>query len=411
MTERSEAEFADFIDNLATQLIDHAPTFESFVAAMPGVLPDEALASLRRMNGPQAERLATDAANDRAGSIIDQCAALPLPHPLDSEFRFDEMTARILARGLIEATRSGDEILLIGVPTVAIELAVAKEDRRIRFLGPDNCVTAAVQAAFQGRELLLDQGPGGTAAAALLDPPWYATPMAELIQVGAWGCRQGARLNLVLPPIGTRPEVELDRSTFLALAAEAGMTPTGISAPVCYRTPLFELAALERQGIARLPSWRRGDAVEFITQAAATRHLWQRPVTTEFSVQGVRLRLAPGATGAGPTLVPIEGHEVFSSVSQRAPGRSQATLWTTTNRAFWVDPAATTSAFSRLARDPTLWHLGLNWQKKEHRYVECVDTGDQLAHQLVELVGRELDDARRLVGDGAWLKAEMDWRS
>ena len=33
----------------------------------------------------------------------------------------------------------------------------------------------------------------------------------------------------------------------------------------------------------------------------------------------------------------------------------------------------------------------------------CVAADDRLIHQLVELVGRELDDARRLVGDGAWL--------
>lgn len=410
MTSSPTVGFTDFVDNLALQLVGHSPTFESFVIAMPGVLPDEALASLHRMTGPQAERLAADAANDRAGSLIDQCAALPLPHPLDSEFRFDDTTAKILARGLIAATRPGDEILLIGVPTVAIELAAIAEDRTIRFLGPDNCVTAAVRDAFANRTILLDQGPGRTAAAALLDPPWYAAPMSELIQICAWGCREGALAKLVMPPIGTRPEIAVDRSAFLNFAAEAGMVQTGTSAPVCYRTPLFELAALERQGIARLPSWRRGEVVEFKVGASAGLRTWQAPQTIEFSFAGVRLRLVSGDPGGGATLVPIAGQEVFPSVSVRAPGRSRATLWTTTNRAFAVDLAAAQAAFSDLALNPELLQARLYAQQNNTLAENHVETSGELIHQLVELVGRELGDARRLVGDGAWLKAEMDWR-
>jgi len=53
------------------KLVGHSPTFESFVAALPGVLPDEALSALRRIGGPNAERLAADAATDRAGDLID----------------------------------------------------------------------------------------------------------------------------------------------------------------------------------------------------------------------------------------------------------------------------------------------------------------------------------------------------
>ena len=402
--------FAAFVDGLAAQLAAISPTFESFVAAMPGVLPDEALASLHRISDDQARRLIADAANDRAGPLVDQCAALPLPHPLDSEFRFDATTAAILARSLVDATRAGDEILLIGVPSVAVELATMNVDRVIRFLGPDNCVTRAVRSAFEGQRLEIEQGTGHTAAAALLDPPWYEEPMSDLIAICAHGLKGDAIMQLVLPPIGTRPEIARDRSTFLAAAATAGFRQTGTSGPVCYRTPLFELAAMERQGIARLRSWRRGEAVEFLMGEAGLARTWSQPRADELSFRGVRLRLVPGDKIGGATLIPIDGHEVFPSVSARAPGRSKAALWTTTNRAFSVDFDLAFAALTKLAGRPDLLHLGIYGTENDHSTDQGVEPSTQLIHQLAKLIGRELDDARRLVGDGAWLKTDLDWR-
>ena len=58
-------EFATFVDDLAAKLVEHSPTFEAFVVAMPGVLPDEALAALRRIPGPHAANLIADAGVDR----------------------------------------------------------------------------------------------------------------------------------------------------------------------------------------------------------------------------------------------------------------------------------------------------------------------------------------------------------
>lgn len=405
-------EFVAFVDELALKLVDSSPTFESFVAALPGVLPDEALSALRRIGGPNAERLATDAATDRAGHLIDQCAMLPLPHPLDSEFRFDEATARMLASALVEATKAGDEILLIGVPSVAIELSAMDVDRQVRFLGPDNSVTDAVRAAFNGERLVLAQGPGRTAAAALLDAPWYADPMVELIEICAHGCRNRAPVNLTFPRLGTRPEIVADRAAYLAAAASAGLLPTGASDLVCYRTPLFELAALERQGIARLPSWRSGEMLEFVATAEVASRPWLRPRVTELTVFGTRLRLISGTKSGASGLELIDEHEVFRSVSSRASGRSRATLWTTTNRAFAVDPSLACHALSEMANQHSgnVLYLGFFESQNDLSNPAHVAPAEELIHQLTELVGRELHDARRLVGDGAWLKTGMDWR-
>jgi hypothetical protein len=406
-------EFSTFVDALAATLIRHSPTFESFVIAMPGVLPDEALAALHRIPGADAARLIADARVDRAGPRIDQCVQLPLPHPLDSEFRFDTATAEILATALVDATVDGDELLLIGVPTVAVVLSGMNVDRRIRFLGPDNSVTSAVRLVFRDDRFLLDQGEGRTAAAALVDPPWYRPAMRELIRVSASGCRAGARLNLILPPIGTRPDVVADREACLGFAQEAGLRSTGRGGPVSYRTPLFELAAMERQGIARLANWRRGETREFVVASQCVPFAeWMQPRSPEFMVGGIRLMLAP-RTGAGPDeLVPIGSHEVFPSVSARAPGRNAGTLWTTTNRAFAVDFKRAHDALATLAGlDPEVLLSGFRMEKNDLALPSGVAAESKLIQQLVELVGREGADARRLVGDGAWHEMAMEWRS
>jgi hypothetical protein len=404
--------FTSFVDGLAVGLLELSPTFESFVHGMPGVLPDEALASLRRIGGTHAERLLADALTDRAPAFLDQANLLPLPHPLDSEFRFNVDTAQILAGALLDATRDGDEILLIGVPSVAVELAASGADRRFRYLGPDNCVTAAVGDAISDGRLVREQGKGCTAAAALLDPPWYPQPMRHLLKVGAFGCHPGALLNLVLPSLGTRPEIELDRETFVGFALEAGLTRTNSGGPVCYRTPLFELAALERQGIARLPNWRRGDVIGFrVGERTIDAAPWSAPRAMELTVDGVRLRLVPGASGGTENLVPISDREVFPSVSARASGRGAATLWTTTNRAFLVDPNLAQQALSAIATSPTgVLQSGLNSVENGRTGCSCVAAVESLIHQVSELIGRELFDARRLVGDDAWLKTGVEWR-
>ena len=401
-----------FMGKLTRDLLELSPTFEAFVQGMPGVLPHEALASLRMLGGRDADRLIADAASDRAPRSLDQGALLPLPHPLDSEFRFDIDTARILAKGLLNETRDGDEILLIGVPSVAIELAASGADRRLRYLGPDNCVTAAVRNAIGDGRLLLGQGDGGTAAAALLDPPWYHEPMQHLIGISAFGCRPGATVHLVLPSLGTRPEVDVDRAAFIGYAVEAGLIPVQIGAPVYYRTPLFELAALEQQGIGRLPSWRRGDIAGFrVGDRKVDAAPWIAPRSTELTVQGIRLRIVPGKKGGARHLSKIGDHEVFPSVSARASGRDAATLWTTTNRAFLVDFDAARRAMEAIANEFSgVLQTRLYSDENGERPLSRVADDDSLIHQLKELIGRELFDARRLVGDDGWCKTAVEWR-
>jgi hypothetical protein len=410
--------FRAFVDRFAAIMSPDCETFGQLVGALPGVLPDETLASLRRLNRSSdnlqhIKRLLADARRDRAPSILNQGPGLPLPHPLDSEFRFDENTAGWLADALVAATHDGDEILLVGTPTVAMVLAALPVDRQVRFVGPDDCVTSAVAAAFGRHRLLLGEGGVPRAAAALTDPPWYTASVEIMLGICARGCRTGAPVWMVVPPVGTKAEAAEDRRAFIQIARRLGLRPTSSTKTVLYRTPLFELAAMERQGIARLDAWRRGDVVELVAHSTSmpSAAISVRD-TSELTIGGVRLRLSTSVRVWPPVLTPVVAGEVFPSVSSRAPGRTSANLWTSGNRAFMVHVGCAQVAMAELAHCANrVLHGKPTVNQNDLNRLAGIAPSNRLIHQLIGLIGRELDDARRLVGDGAWLEAVTGWRS
>jgi hypothetical protein len=64
----------------------------------------------------------------------------------------------------------------------------------------------------------------------------------------------------------------------------------------------------------------------------------------------------------------------------------------------------------QIARHPDVLQMGFSSSEIDPALVSGIAVGGGLIHQLSELIGRETADARRLVGDGAWLETAMEWR-
>jgi hypothetical protein len=408
--------FEGWLDQLAKEAAGSASSFAQFVGLLPGVPPDQAMACLNRMSASsearQVQFLLMDAAIDHAPPFLDQSARLPLPHPADSEFRFDNLTAQRLAAQLVRQTNDGDEILLVGTPTVALALADLQVDRRIRFVGSDDCVTDAIRNALSPNLVTIGAAAGRTASVALVDPPWYAEPMRAMISTCARGVKLGGVVWIVMPAIGTKLDAADDRLDFQRFAKSCGMRQSGRSAEVTYRTPLFELAAIEQQGIARLENWRSADVFEMIVrEEVAVPSLQPPPRVIELTTGGLRLRLANCTQKRPLQLVPISSHEVFPSVSFRAAGRRSATLWTSGNRAFNVDATTAFAALSAISdRNEGVLHGRLTLPQNATYSNKDIEPTRRLIHELLELIDREKSDARRLVGDGAWLDTAKGWK-
>lgn len=408
--------FETWLDHQASEAISSALSFAHFVGLLPGVPPDQALACLKRVSvsdsSRQVEYLLADAAIDHAPQFLDQCARLPLPHPADSEFRFDNPTAQRLAVQLVSQTKDGDEILLVGTPTVALALADLHVDRRIRFVGSDDCITDAVLDALSPNLARIGQAAGRTASIALVDPPWYTEPMRAMISICARSVKVGGVVWIAMPAIGTKEDAVYDRMDFTRFAKTCGLEQSGLSAEVTYRTPLFELAAIERQGIARLENWRNADVFEMkVRQEVVIPTPPPPPRPIELTTGGLRLRLTNCPQKRPLSLAPISTHEVFPSVSFRAAGRQAASLWTSGNRALNVDSTAAFAALSVISTQ----HEGVlqgRLTPPQNATLTNIDVEptNRLIHELLELIDREKSDARRLVGDGAWLDTAKGWK-
>lgn len=402
------------IDRLLVDAVPGASHFAALLPSMQGAGPADVLLGLRRMREnaglrPAAEALLLDAARqaDRQ-PLVDQPAALPLPHPLDSEWRFGPTSVAEIVGRLLAATAPGDELLLVGTPSVAVALSRTDADRTIRFVGPDDLISAEVRRLFVGDPRLV-RGDGTKAAAAVVDPPWYGGPFAEMLAVCARGCRRAAPVLTVMPRAATRPGMGDDLDDVLATALALGLRPTGADTfEVRYRTPLFEACALEQGGVRPdLGEWRRGDCVTLVRGAEEPVSVARtaREEHVELMLDGCRVRLTLGAGPARAELSPVEGHEVSASVSARSPTRRSANLLTTSNRALRVDEDACLRAFGAIAAgEGIVLPPGLTRRRIESAGRDRVESNVDLIHSIHELFARETADAARLVGDGSWLR-------
>jgi hypothetical protein len=387
-------------------------SFSALVAAAKGRHPIELLADLRSDASPDAQGLAREAeATPVRTPALLQGDGLALPHPLDAEWRFSAETAHTLVRHAVEATHPGDKIYLLGVPTVILAAAESAADRRFCVGCEDNVIGAGLATRI-ANDLRFQQRTAGDCGAAVVDPPWYPQVFAGLLGMAASACRLGAAIFVGTPPLGVRPTSEAERADLLATATRLGL---GLSAQdpggLIYRTPAFEAAAMHAAGLHLwLPAWRRGDLLVFRRD-----HVRERPALPpaaaafELTLQGVRLRLLARPVAGLDRIVPLVNGDVFPSVSTRTPGRGQANLWTSGNRAFICPPVATLAALQRLAAQHDLWPKGLDPAGTEPEDSSSIDP-IHLVAELARIAARDLAHTAAQVGESSWNRAANDAR-
>jgi hypothetical protein len=405
----SDTSFDIFVDEEIGRALPSSDTFGELLSLLPGIAPPDAILGLGRISS--SDKAATLLKSARAPEPprlpFKQGAHLPLPHPLDLEWRFTADSAESLLNQLLDVTGEGDRIMLLGVPTVAATAISGSVRREFHVIGEDNVVSSALAHVAEADARFVHRWDAAApVSAALADPPWYIEPFAEMVGMCSERCMPGATLFLVLPPIGIRPSATVDRECMLEIAKAAGFEPEPSSSEIRYRSPLFELAAFRAAGIgAWLPDWRIGELVRFKKVRAADAapiNVCKRR-TFELTLSGVRLRLLLGHEGPDD-LQPLVDGEVLPSVSLRFPDRDRASLWTSTNRAFAVDSALALIAMTGIARDRGLvLPNGLAAENSDGRNVGTIDEIRALTHQIERLAEQEYADAAELVGETAWL--------
>jgi hypothetical protein len=388
-------------------------SFATLVAKAGGRHPIEVFEALadRPRTDDEQRAYAEAAAPSPPGCVLSQGSGLPLPHPLDSEWRFEDATADALLAEAVARTRAGDSILLLGVPTVVMRALRSAADRRFVVRSEANVIGTALERATAADSRFVTEHID-PCAAAITDPPWYPELYDALLAEAAAACCDDGLVFSSAPPEGVRPAAADEWRAALASAERRGLELVEIrDQALAYRTPAFEVAAMRAAGLGVwLPHWRRGNQVIFRKSRQIRTPL---PVTSppafELTLSGVRMRLLANPAAATRPLSALVCHEVFPSVSARAVGRARANLWTSSNRAFVCDPLVALAAMQRIATARNLWPKRLDPPLIASANSQSIDV-IRLAEELSRIAARDLAHTAALVGESSWDRSVNDAR-
>ena len=312
--------------------------FGGLVRALPGVDPSLVRKRLEALDKELRGRVDWHAV-DQPVNVIDR--RLPVPHPLDFDWRFSPSTVSQLADELV--VHPG-RLTLLGTPSLWMALRGRVRADLLRLLDANPSLktdSVCPGATVLVVDVLKDDLPSLSSDVVLADPPWYPEAIAGFLWAGSWLLRLGGALMLSMPPSGTRPGVRRECEELLGFAPSCGLTlRSKRPGALRYSSPPFERAALRAAGLAQhVPNdWRQGDLLVFerTSDVVAPRPTAQQRRWTERTVSGVRIQIDDYATPTNddPQLISLVSNDVLPSVSRRDKRRSNVRVWTSGNRVF-----------------------------------------------------------------------------
>jgi hypothetical protein len=330
-------------------------TFPALLERLPGVYPSTALASVTRLGkaGQLRAALAESLHRESALSVAHRRAAptlLPLPHPLDFEWRFTSDTCFNLLELSAALCPDKSGILLLGTPAVALTAMSHSTPPPISFWGDRNRVTERVIALNQAMRFPIQVAishtllPAHAAGVVVVDPPWYLDYIRPMFAAASAGCEIGGHVVASLPPEGAMANAISDREATIKFARYIGLELVKID-PLSarYDTPFFEHNSLAACGIRPPPHWRRGDVLVFRKFAELERAIRGNVTSTsqwsEVEVDRTRLFIKRGRSNSvgSQGIIPILPNDILPTVSRRDRRRTEASIWTSGNRIFASD--------------------------------------------------------------------------
>lgn len=393
-------------------------TFEQLITSLPEVYPSTALNSIQRLvyDKKISEQFMDDilkAANQKVEKTISSAHQIPLPvpHPLDYDWRFSDVATTDLLNQCQKLTSDDSKVALIGTPSLlrmGIEISYPRE--LILLEASQAIISSLAQIASKRQvipcDVMRDLLPQIYAEAVVLDPPWYPEYIHSFLWAACQICQVGGYILISLPPIGTRPGMEREWKETLHWAKQIGLTLYSLDEVVLsYKTPNFELNALKAKGISKVSKeWRRGNLAIF---QRTHQTFLPRPTVSHQEVewieevlQGVRIRVKQQnvTNFLEPSLKSILPGDILQSVSRRDRHRPLADVWTSGNRIFacqgcsmllLILQALRKNKSPHQAVESTLKRSLNNWETEQVSYT---------THQVIELI--EVERKENLIFEG-----------
>jgi hypothetical protein len=324
-------------------------SFDTITQALPGVYPSIVRntlnrIALRRWSSGQQNLCAPNSLSNEARLCTN---TMPIPHPLDYDWRFSAATNAYLLQEIESCAAPDATVVLLGTPSVLCTASHSPNPYQYVLIEANPTMvewfaqtlpTARVEWCMIGRDDL----PSLAGSVVIADPPWYEEYLRVFLWAAAQLCHVGGTIFVSVPPLGTRPGIAQEWARSLSWAQQLGLSLVRLERTVLnYQTPPFENNALCAEGLISVnPMWRHGDLAIFTHQSLrmacqphlpASEEMWD-----EVCVKGVRIRLRRDNenTFADPTLISLVDGDVLASVSRRDPRRRAVNVWTSGNRVF-----------------------------------------------------------------------------
>lgn len=290
---------------------------------------------------------------------------LPAADPSRSQWWFTGETIDIVCERAIATTtahRAG-RVLCLGAPTVGHLLAVRGVETVV--LDVDEDVVKFVNAAL-GKPVArvydaADELPSelvSSAAATIIDPPWYEPLATAFLRRALASLKPGGELLMTLPPRLTRPGVDRFRASLIDDLTKAGHELLGLErGRAAYLVPRFEEVALsDAKGFRGIP-WRRADLLHARRGPAVCPPVaaFDKTTVTMFSRSPREFRVfLNGRQSADPSIT-LEALPAYSkNVSTRAHAKEVPDLWTSEKTGMRVGQLPLVEAALRAWTDPNV---------------------------------------------------------
>lgn len=276
---------------------------------------------------------------------------MPVPHPLDFEWRFSLSALNFLTQKILKITDHNESILLLGMPTLYVYACRQKIERKFVLVERNKNVISELRQYSYNKKNKLLMGDIFTLSpneldqfdCVIMDPPWYYDRFYSFTWLASKVLRIGGSLIISLPPLGTRLGIDKDRNEFISLCHELGLFLEDLeSQKLPYFTPFFEYNALKANSINDFnPFWRKGDFAFFrlVAHSKMRKLPFNSPYSTwiEKNVQGVRFKISSISSSkkqSSNLIDSIVDGDILPSVSTRDSRRNLANIWTSGNRIY-----------------------------------------------------------------------------
>lgn len=245
----------------------------------------------------------------------------PSPHPLDFDWRYDELTAHALTLMLIDS----GPVVAIGAPTVARMLERASVDVTLVDRQPEQGLVQQIACDVS------EFAPDRLYRTALVDPPWYPAQLMSWPRVAARAVGLGGTVLVSIWPIETRPTALSELSTLFADFSTWADVRRGAGL-IRYDMPHFEAVARRHGNSGKLSrSPLIGELVRLrithvpaippFSESACT---WRRFTVDDYQL-AIRCRRGDGRRSIEQ--ISTAHGWLWPFVSGRAPGLERVDLW------------------------------------------------------------------------------------